>query len=285
VLGRRVDTRELEASYNKWRVEAVDVSQRRSNKKKSLSTNCHECLNDGSRGFQGPNPINLTDITEISRSALLLRSLRWSSFDTGSSNLWVPSSACTSIACFTHDTFKNSKSSTYKKDGRPLDIQYASGGVKGALGIDTVTWAGAAVTSVTFGEMTTLSGISFVAAKFDGILGMGWHTVSAYNIPPVYESMFAQGLIEDNSFSFYLSKVPGSEASKLVLGGVDNTLAKGAFNYVTLQADTYWQFYIQSISIGTTEVSGAGFEGVVFTETSLLLGDKNSTKSMPWSAP
>jgi cathepsin D len=195
-------------------------------------------------------------------------------FDTGSSNLWVPSSACTSIACFTHDTFKNSKSSTYKKDGRPLDIQYGSGGVKGALGIDTVTWAGAAVTSVTFGEMTTLSGISFVAAKFDGILGMGWQSISADNIPPVYESMFTQGLIDNNSFSFYLSKVPGTEASKLVLGGVDSTLAKGAFNYVPLASDTYWQIAVDSISIGSTKVSATGIKGIVDTGTSLLVGDK-----------
>lgn len=195
-------------------------------------------------------------------------------FDTGSSNLWVPSSNCFSVACFTHDTFKNTKSSTYKKDGRALDIQYGSGGVKGALGVDTVTWAGVAVPSVTFGEMTTLSGVSFVAAKFDGILGMGWQSISADDIPPVYETMFKDGLIDSNSFSFYLSKTPGTDQSKLVLGGVDPSLQSGAFNYVTLTSDTYWQIAVDSISIGTTKVSATGIKGIVDTGTSLLVGDK-----------
>ena len=39
-------------------------------------------------------------------------------FDTGSSNLWVPSKECRlSIACYLHSTFDKTKSSSYKEDG------------------------------------------------------------------------------------------------------------------------------------------------------------------------
>ena len=53
--------------------------------------------------------------------------------DTGSSNLWVYSSKCYSIPCWTHTTFKADKSSTYKKDGKAFDITYGSGAIKGTL--------------------------------------------------------------------------------------------------------------------------------------------------------
>lgn len=39
-------------------------------------------------------------------------------FDTGSSNLWVPSKECKlSVACYLHSTFDKDKSSSYKNDG------------------------------------------------------------------------------------------------------------------------------------------------------------------------
>ena len=52
-------------------------------------------------------------------------------FDTGSSNLWVPSSSCSSLSCSLHSKFDTSKSSTYKKDGRVFNVTYGSGGVAG----------------------------------------------------------------------------------------------------------------------------------------------------------
>uniref|UniRef100_T1I886 Peptidase A1 domain-containing protein n=2 Tax=Rhodnius prolixus TaxID=13249 RepID=T1I886_RHOPR len=61
-------------------------------------------------------------------------------FDTGSSNLWVPSSSCyLSLACWNHQYYKRSQSSTYRKDGRHIKISYGTGEVKGFLSTDTLT--------------------------------------------------------------------------------------------------------------------------------------------------
>ena len=43
--------------------------------------------------------------------------------------------------------------------------------------------------------------------KFDGILGMGYGTIAVDGARPVHEELYAQGLIDEPLFAFYLQKV------------------------------------------------------------------------------
>ena len=68
-------------------------------------------------------------------------------FDTGSSDLWVPSLTCTSesMNCASKTTFDKSKSSSYSEVSLGaktiFDIRYGSGEVRGTYGVDRVTLA------------------------------------------------------------------------------------------------------------------------------------------------
>lgn len=81
---------------------------------------------------------------------------------------------------------------------------------------------------MTFGESTKLNGLSFLASKFDGILGMAFPAISVNGVTPFFHRLIEENLVDDASFSFFLTSTPGSAGSKLVLGGVNQDyVAKG----------------------------------------------------------
>lgn len=193
-------------------------------------------------------------------------------FDTGSSNLWIPSKSCWSPACFVHSKYDSSKSSTYTKNGEKFEIQYGSGGVEGILSSDSVSVAGEKLTAKNFifGESTKLKGVSFIAAHFDGILGMGFKAISVKQLPTFVEILHEQGQLPNAAFSFYFTRESGQKGSSLVLGGVNTQYYSGEMKYYSLLSQTYWVAPMESISVNGTKVNIG--KGIMDTGTSLIVG-------------
>ncbi|KAK8630216.1 hypothetical protein V6N13_079019 [Hibiscus sabdariffa] len=197
-------------------------------------------------------------------------------FDTGSSNLWVPSSKCYfSISCYLHSRYKSGRSRTYKANGKKADIQYGTGAISGFFSEDHVTVGDLVVKNQEFIEATREPSITFLVAKFDGILGLGFKEISVGNAVPVWYNMVNQGLVKEPVFSFWLNRNPEDDlGGELVFGGMDPTHYKGDHTYVPVTHKGYWQFDMGDVLIGdqTTGLCAGGCSAIVDSGTSLLTG-------------
>ncbi|KAM4855307.1 cathepsin D-like [Urocitellus parryii] len=214
-------------------------------------------------------------------------------FDTGSSNLWVPSIHCKllDIACWVHHKYNSGKSSTYVKNGTSFDIHYGSGSLSGYLSQDTVSVpcnsgpsapGGLKIERQVFGEATKQPGITFIAARFDGILGMAYPRISVNNVLPVFDNLMEQKLVDKNIFSFYLNRDPsGQPGGELMLGGIDSKYYKGSLSYLNVTRKAYWQVHMDQIEVANgLTLCKKGCEAIVDTGTSLLVGPVDEVKEL-----
>ncbi|KAG8717153.1 Type I transmembrane sorting receptor [Ceratobasidium sp. 394] len=197
-------------------------------------------------------------------------------FDTGSADLWVPSSSCTSSGCSTHHKYNSSKSSTAsKKHGRLFSILYKDGSAAfGPVYRDTVAVGGLNVTGQYFSPVISVSS-SFSSDKSDGVMGLAFSSISRIHAPTFLENLYSQGKISNSTFGFRLA----SSGSELYLGGADTAKYTGNITYASLTSKTYW---LTSGSAGAGNTTAYTGPMVIDSGTTIILGSTESVSAF-WS--
>ncbi|ORY91629.1 aspartic peptidase domain-containing protein [Leucosporidium creatinivorum] len=154
-------------------------------------------------------------------------------FDTGSSDFWVPDASVSNG----HSTYSASASSTWTNTTDHFSISYGDGSsVNGPVYEDTITVAGLSATKQHFASATTVSA-SFTDDPGDGVLGMGYESISNIGEKPFFNTLFEQGVVSQNVFSFNLGK---EDAGELYLGGSDAARYTGDITYTPVTQQGYW---------------------------------------------
>ena len=193
--------------------------------------------------------------------------------DTGSSNLWVYSKHCWSVACFTHSTYNSKKSTTYEKDGQTFDITYGSGSVKGFVSKD-VAKVGDISATMSFGEIQHVKGSTFLVSQMDGILGLAYDQISVDKLPTFMSSTD----LSEKSFAFYLKDK--SEESYMTIPGIDDSLAQEVIATHDVIEQSYWNVNFTKLNGPNGDVDVTGYKAAIDSGTSLIMGPNTLFKPL-----
>ncbi|KAG1889871.1 aspartic peptidase domain-containing protein [Suillus subluteus] len=194
--------------------------------------------------------------------------------DTGSSDLWVATSSCSSCAS---TEFITTKSSTYQSSGSSLQITYGSGSVKGTPSQDTVSFGGFTITQQELLAASSLTS-GLLDSVLSGIMGLGFNTISALNATPFWQALYNANQLSEPLFSFYLERYINQAAmdtapgGTLTLGGTNSSLYQGSIEYMSLAGSpSYWLLDVNSLSVQSKTVSvGSSTLAAIDTGTTLI---------------
>lgn len=183
----------------------------------------------------------------------------------------MPSSECSSIACYLHTKYDSSASSTFTKNGSEFSIRYGSGSLSGFISQDHVTIGDLTIKNQLFAEATNEPGLAFAFGRFDGILGLGYDSIAVNKIPPPFYNLLNQGLLDEPVFSFYLGDTnKDGDESEATFGGVDKSHYSGELIKIPLRRKAYWEVDLDAIAFGDefAELENTGV--ILDTGTSLI---------------
>ncbi|KAJ8507992.1 hypothetical protein ONZ45_g9695 [Pleurotus djamor] len=225
--------------------------------------------------------------------------------DTGSSDLWVADTACTTCDSTT-PLFNPGQSSSMRGGtsgtaggGQRVTIRYGSGAVAGAVSQDTVSMGPFSFPGQTFLAVDqTTSGL--LDGSVSGILGLAFGAISSTRSTPFWMNLLnnqdSANRLAQPEMSFYLHRlrgVPGVQLEQaggsFTLGGRNTSLFQGEVEFLPLTGGstrTFWLLNLASITVNGQNVRvSTGDAGVSAIDTgTTLIGGPTADVQAIWAA-
>ncbi|SCM04941.1 plasmepsin VIII, putative [Plasmodium chabaudi chabaudi] len=203
-------------------------------------------------------------------------------FDTGSTNLWIPSKNCYAKACYNKKKYDHNISKNYRISSQknPVNIFFGTGKVQIAYATDDIHLGSIKVRDQEFGIANYMSDDPFSDMQFDGLFGLG-----------ISEDIKRKELIYDNipknssrknMFSIYYPKSVDDNGA-ITFGGYDKKYIEPNSNidWFAVSSKKYWTIKMTGIKVNGMflEVCSGNIGGycdaVIDTGTSSIAGPKN----------
>lgn len=201
-------------------------------------------------------------------------------FETAWSGFWVPSSKCVTLeACNSHNKYDSEKSSTNSDNGTLFYIQYGSGSVSGFISYDTLRIGGLEIKNQGFGQATYLAKNSFSFDKFDGILGLGYSKIDAFDCLTPMANAISQHQIKP-VIGVYLSRdIQDTNGGEITFGGTNPNYYKGDFYFIPIASESYWLIKAGVMKLGTNVIC-EHCKAVIDIGTSFITGPSVAVKKI-----
>ncbi|GAB9474842.1 Cathepsin-like aspartic protease a1 [Globisporangium polare] len=207
-------------------------------------------------------------------------------FDTGSSDVWVPSESCR--ACAGIRRYHAHRSTSHCRHGgnnatttERFDVHYGSGKVSGEVMHETIRLGnsnnGLEITGVRIGAADH-QGAEIQRFQTEGIVGLGMGSLARVTTPGLFQLLARrEGYDLPLVFSLYLNPLPNHQPpSQLIFGGVDDALVTGGEVGDDKQA-TWYRFPV----LQDKYTSAYGFWSLRLHQVTIGGLDTVSTESMP----
>ncbi|RCH86032.1 hypothetical protein CU098_008402 [Rhizopus stolonifer] len=194
-------------------------------------------------------------------------------FDTGSSDIWIPSTSCLG-SCGIHPRFDPNASSTFELvTNQTWRLQYGDGSsVSGFTGYDAVHLGNVTQPHQLIGLVSSETSGLARDTFMDGIFGLAFPPLAFTGIErSIVEDLYLQGKIEKPIVSFYLGKPQEGGKGEIIFGNVNKNHYEGNLRYISVTQKKYWQVDMTAVDVEGVDVMNKSMPAIVDTGTTLII--------------